>query len=76
MYDIQSYHEDFLRINRMMQEKGVFTHYKFHKSYYTGYAYETLYDWDQYFETLIQLYLGWKTDYARNGVEIFLDLEK
>lgn len=46
------------------------------KQYYTGYEYATLYDWDQFFETIIQLYLGWETTYARNGVEIFLDIQK
>ena len=64
------------RINAMMLEKGVFTHEETGKTYYTGYEYATLYDWDQYFETIVQLYLGWETTYARNGVEIFLDLQK
>ncbi len=68
--------DDFLRIDRMMRENAIFTERRFAKEYYTGYSYETLYDWDQYFETLVQLYLGWKTKYARNGVEIFLDYQK
>ncbi len=70
------YRDDLQRINAMMQQKGVFTHPETGKSYYTGYEYATLYDWDQYFETIVQLYLGWPTDYARNGVEIFLDIQK
>ncbi|MBP3917905.1 MAG: hypothetical protein J6I50_01880 [Clostridia bacterium] len=67
---------DFSRINEMMKQKGVFLHEETGKSYYTGYEYATLYDWDQYFETIVQLYLGWDTTYARLGVEIFLDLQK
>ncbi len=70
------YRDDFKRIDEMMRKKGVFTHEETGKKYYTGYEYSTLYDWDQYFETIVQLYLGWKTDLARNGVEIFLDLQK
>ncbi len=41
-------------------------------TYFTGYSYDTLYDWDQYFETLVQLYLGLPCDLALNGVRIFL----
>lgn len=70
------YQDDLHRINAMMQQKGVFTHPETGKPYYTGYEYATLYDWDQYFETIVQLYLGWPTNYARSGVEIFLDLQK
>ena len=70
------YKNDLERINDMMRKKGVFTHPETGKSYYTGYEYATLYDWDQYFETIVQLYLGWGTGYAQNGVEIFLDIQK
>ena len=70
------YQSDYRRINDMMRKKGVFTHLETGKQYYTGYEYATLYDWDQYFETIVQLYLGWTTDYARLGVEIFLDMQK
>lgn len=70
------YTDELQRIHDMMRNKGVFTHPETGKPYYTGYAYATLYDWDQYFETIIQLYLGWPTDYARSGVEIFLDIQK
>lgn len=72
------YKNDFERINAMMLQKGVFTDTDCNtgKQYYTGYEYATLYDWDQYFETIVQLYLGWETTYARNGVEIFLDIQK
>lgn len=68
--------EDYLRINEMMKNKGIFMEPQTNKPYYTGYEYATLYDWDQYFETIIQLYLGWDTHLARSGVEIFLDLQK
>ena len=70
------YQDDYRRIDEMMRKKGVFTNLETGKQYYTGYEYATLYDWDQYFETIVQLYLGWTTDYARLGVEIFLDMQK
>lgn len=71
-----NYLEDYKRIDAMMKQKGVFTHEETGKQYYTGYEYATLYDWDQLFETIVQLYLGWDTHYARNGIEIFLDIQK
>ncbi|HPK35651.1 MAG TPA: trehalase family glycosidase, partial [Oscillospiraceae bacterium] len=60
----------------VMRARGIFTEQTTGKQYFTGYSYETLYDWDQYFESIIQLYLGWDTRYPKNGVEIFLDLQK
>ena len=44
--------------------------------YYTGYSYRTLYDWDQYFEAILQIYMGWSPDYIKNGVLIFLMNQK
>lgn len=44
--------------------------------YFTGYSYRTLYDWDQYFESIVQIYMGWPSTYMKNGVTIFLDNEK
>lgn len=41
-------------------------------AYFTGYSYNTLYDWDQYFEALTQIYMGWESKYIKNGVLIFL----
>ena len=70
------FQEDYRRIDAMMRQKGIFIHEGTGKPYYTGYEYATLYDWDQYFETIVQLYLGWETTYARSGVEIFLDLQR
>ncbi len=43
------------------------------REYFTGYSYKTLYDWDQYFESIVQIYMGWPGDYIKNGVTIFLD---
>jgi hypothetical protein len=45
-------------------------------NYFTGYDYQTLYDWDQYFETLVQLHLGWSPELAVNGVRIFLSRQR
>ncbi len=68
--------EQLPRIDAFMKENGIFHNDATGKNYYTGYFYGHLYDWDQYFETITQLYLGWDTTFGRNGVEIFLDLQK
>lgn len=44
--------------------------------YYTGYEQGTLYDWDQYFEAILQVYAGYPCDYIKNGVRIFLSTQK
>ncbi|MFO7635925.1 MAG: trehalase family glycosidase [Clostridia bacterium] len=57
-------------------KQGIHTEPLTKKEYFTGYSYKCLYDWDQYFEAIVQLYLGWDPKYIRNGVEIFLDLQR
>lgn len=69
-------YEDLKRIDRMMKEKGVYVEPTTGKEYFTGYEYTTLYDWDQYFEGIVMLYMGWGTKYMKNCVEIFLDLQR
>ncbi len=63
------------RIDKLMK-RGIFTEPVTGRKYFTGYAYETLYDWDQYFESIIQIYMGWPVDYIKNAVLIFLDNQK
>lgn len=58
-------------VNELMQ-KGIQKNEHTGIPYFTGYSYTTLYDWDQYFEGLVQLYMGWGTQYLRNAVKIFL----
>ena len=69
---MDSSQKNFERINSMMKEKGVLTDKGTGLQYYTGYSYATLYDWDQYFEAIIQSYMGWDMVYAKNAVNIFL----
>jgi putative isomerase len=45
-------------------------------AYYTGYEYDTLYDWDQYFEGVVQLYAGFPCTYIENGVRIILSIQE
>ncbi len=52
---------------------GIFRDADTGREYFTGYSYQTLYDWDQYFEAIVQIYMGWPGDYIKNGVTIFLD---
>jgi len=54
-------------------QRGIFTDPDTGLAYFTGYSYKTLYDWDQYFESLVQIYMGWPSEYIKNGVMIFLD---
>jgi hypothetical protein len=62
-----------LQVEETLMRRGVFRDSDTGRDYFTGYAYKTLYDWDQYFESIVQLYMGWPSDYIRNGVTIFLD---
>ena len=52
---------------------GVLLNEETGRRFFTGYKYRTLYDWDQYFEGILQLYMGWSTEYLANAVLIFLD---
>ena len=56
--------------------KGVHVHPESGLQYFTGYSYGTLYDWDMYFETIVQFYCGLPTDYAVNGIRLFLDQQE
>lgn len=59
-----------------LMKKGILKDTVTGKDYFTGYAYKTLYDWDQYFESIVQIYMGWPDTYIKNGVTIFLDHQK
>ncbi len=63
------------RVQALM-ERGVLTEPDTGRRYFTGYSYRTLYDWDQYFESLVQIYMGWPSEYIKNGVLIFLDHQR
>lgn len=69
-------YSDYKKIDKMMRDKAVFIEPITGKSYFTGYEYKTLYDWDQYFEAIVQLYMGWDTTLIKNGVTIFLDMQE
>jgi len=56
-----------------LMARGVFRDADTGRTYFTGYAYQTLYDWDQYFEAIVQVYMGWPSTTIKNGVTIFLD---
>lgn len=59
------------RLHRLMQ-RGILRDPKTGRAFFTGYSYKTLYDWDQYFEGIVQLHMGWGTRYICNAVRIFL----
>lgn len=65
-----------LRIDQVMKTKGIHRDPTTGLDYFSGYDYKTLYDWDQYFESIVQLELGWEPTYMMNGVKIFLDFQR
>jgi putative isomerase len=66
--------DDVQRI-RLLMQRGLQKERLSGRPYFTGYRYNTLYDWDQYFESIVQLYVGWGTGLIRSGVAIFLDTQ-
>lgn len=42
----------------------------------TGYDYQCLYDWDQYFEAIAWFYTGISEEYAINTIRIFLSIQR
>lgn len=58
---------------RAKMKNAIHTDNKTGLEYFSGYSYNTLYDWDQYFESLLQIYCGYDSKYIRNGVLIFLE---
>lgn len=56
-----------------LMQHGVTTDEQTGRTSYTGYQYQTLYDWDQYFEAIMQLAMGWAPDHILNGVRLFLE---
>lgn len=64
--------DEWARISKLM-EKGILSEEKTGLLYFTGYDYKTLYDWDQYFEAIVQIYLGWEDTYIKNAIYLFLD---
>lgn len=63
---------DIAMLNELMQN-GIKKDATICCTFYTGYAYDTLYDWDQYFEAIMQLEMGWTTEYIINGLLLFLE---
>lgn len=61
---------------KKLVDGGIFLDDATGRQYFTGYQYKTLYDWDQYFETIVQLYLGYGTQMAINGVLVFLERQR
>lgn len=57
---------------REMLNRGIVKNETTGLLHFTGYQNTTLYDWDQYFEGIVQLYAGWDTEYMKNAVKIYL----
>ena len=72
---VVEFRKSFTAIDSLMKS-GILTEDVTGMKYFTGYSYKTLYDWDQYFESIVQIYMGWPSDYIKNGVIIFLKNQK
>jgi putative isomerase len=72
---LSEYRKAYPELDTLMK-KGILTEDVTGMKYFTGYSYKTLYDWDQYFESIVQIYMGWPSDYIKNGVIIFLKNQK
>lgn len=59
-----------------MLERGLVKNEDTGLVHFTGYQNTTLYDWDQYFEGIVQLYAGWDTEYMKNAVRIYLQYQE
>ncbi|MCC8423610.1 trehalase family glycosidase [Mucilaginibacter sp. UR6-11] len=59
-----------------LMKKGIQQDPDTRKYYFTGYDYKTLYDWDQYFEAIVQIHMGKPSGHIINGVTIFLDHQR
>jgi putative isomerase len=55
---------------------GIYNHPVSGKKIFSGYEDKILFDWDQYFEAIIQIYSGFNTEMIINGVTSFLDNQK
>ena len=66
---------DLSRINEVMRSRGFNTDPATGLTFFTGYSYHAIYDWDPYFEGIVELSLGWTPKYMENGVKIFLNLQ-
>ena len=62
-------------MDEIIRTRGIQIDPKTNKQYCTGYSYKQLYDWDQYFETIVQFYIGWDTNFPKNTISIFLDYQ-
>jgi glycogen debranching enzyme len=65
-----------LAAEEQLMKQGILKDEGTGREYFSGYSYKVLYDWDQYFESLVQIYMGWPSEYIKNGVLIFLDNQR
>lgn len=63
--------DEFEHIQKLMS-RGLVVNDETGLKHFTGYHNTTLYDWDQYFEGIAQIYMGWDTKYIINAVKIYL----
>ncbi len=72
---ISEYRKTKSGINDLMK-RGICSLSEGGPKFYTGYVDRILFDWDQYFESILQIYMGWSSDLIKNGVLIFLDTQQ
>lgn len=60
---------------RQLMERSMYRH-RSGPEYYTAYNSRWLFDWDSYFEGVVQLYMGYGTRLQRSFVTLFLSLQR
>ena len=75
--ELAEYRSHFLGLDSLMQNEMIRTDSVTGLQYLCpADIYKGIYDWDQYFQAIVQIYMGWPSKYIKDGVLIFLDHEK
>jgi putative isomerase len=65
-----------LTYERNLMQGGIHRDPTSGEEYFTGYSYGTIFDWDSYFETLVQLYMGMGAEKSETAVLMFLNRQQ
>lgn len=73
--ELAAYRSHLVSLDTLMR-KAITTDPKTGLQFYCpGPLYRGDYDWDSYFDAIVQIYMGWPSKYIKDGVLIFLDNE-
>jgi hypothetical protein len=73
--ELAKYRSNLLGLDSLMQ-KAIVTDSATGLQFYTPAAlYKGDYDWDSYFQAIVQIYMGWSSKYIKEGILLFLENE-